>query len=322
MHRKLSCALLTLLILVTAVLSVSCSSPAPSESLDSGSDTYTFTDDLGREVTVVSTERTAALLGSFADIWYLAGGEICATADDAWDDLNLPLPDDAINLGMTKSISLEQLLLADPTFVLASANTQGNIDIMDTLEAAGIPVAYFDVNNFDDYLRVLKTCTELTGRDDLYEQNGTDVAEQIEAVKAASAERIEGDGTAPKVLSLRASASWIRAKGSSGNVLGEMLADLGCINIADSDESLLESIGMEHIIAQDPDFVFFVPQGGDPDGIQAAIDEFISENPAWAELRAVKNDNVFLLDKQLYSLKPNARWGEAYEKLEAILADE
>ena len=28
------------------------------------------------------------------------------------------------------------------------------------------------------------------------------------------------------------------------------------------------------------------------------------------------------MDKSLYTLKPNDRWGEAYEKLEAILSDE
>ena len=44
---------------------------------------YTFTDDLGREVTIDKPQRAAALLGSFADIWYLAGGEVIASADDA-----------------------------------------------------------------------------------------------------------------------------------------------------------------------------------------------------------------------------------------------
>ena len=34
----------------------------------------TFTDDLGRTVTVDQPERVAALLGSFAQIWMLAGG--------------------------------------------------------------------------------------------------------------------------------------------------------------------------------------------------------------------------------------------------------
>ena len=44
----------------------------------------TFTDALGREVTIPKEpERVAALIGSFADVWMLAGGSVCATAEDA-----------------------------------------------------------------------------------------------------------------------------------------------------------------------------------------------------------------------------------------------
>ena len=147
---------------------------------------YTFTDDLGREVTVASTERVACLLGSFADVWHLAGGEIGAAADDAWEDFDLPL-EGAVNLGHTKQLSLEALFAAEPDFVIASANTEVDVQWMPTLESAGIPTAYFDVSDFDDYLRMLKLCTDLTGRADLYEQNGLAVRSQIdEAIEKAA----------------------------------------------------------------------------------------------------------------------------------------
>lgn len=281
-----------------------------------------FTDALNRDVKVSNPKRVAALLGSYADIWYLAGGEVCASADDAWDDFDLPLGEDVINLGMTKELSLEKLFEANPDLVLASSNTQGNVELLDTLEAANIPVAYFDVSNFGDYLYMLRVCTGITGRKDLYEKYGTDVLDQIDAVTEKSKERIKADGEAPTVLSLRASSTYIRAKNSKKNVLGEMLAGLGCINIADSDESLLENLSVEHIIEQDPDYIFFVQSGDDAEGTKANIERFIAENPAWSELTAVKEGRVHLMDKQLYNLKPNARWGEAYEKLEEIFADE
>ena len=283
---------------------------------------YTFTDDLGRKVTVSEPERVAALLGSFADIWYLAGGEICACADDAWEDFDLPLPEAAVNLGMTKELSLEKLFEADPDFVLASSNTRGNVDWMETLEAAGIPVAYFEVSDFEDYLRILQICTEITGREDLYRTNGLEIREQIDQVIGQSKERIKAAGGAPTVLSLRASSTFIRAKNSKNNVLGEMLAALGCVNIADSDESLLESLDMEQIILADPDYIFFVQQGDNPEGTGKNIRQFIAENPAWSQLTAVKEGRVYLLEKALYGLKPNDRWGEAYENLERILSDE
>ncbi len=292
------------------------------EDVIGNSEDYVFTDDLGRSVAINNPQRVAALLGSFADIWYLAGGEIVASADDAWDDFELPLPEDAINLGMTKELSLEKLFEANPDFVLASSNTKGNVEWLEILESAGINVAYFEVNDFDDYLNVLKICTDITGREDLYEKNGLAIQKQIEDVIARSKKRIEEDGKTPTVLSLRASSTFIRAKNSQDNVLGEMLFNLGCVNIADSEESLLENLSVEQIIMQDPDYIFFIQQGDNEEGTKENIESFIKENPAWSELNAVKNDRVYLLEKALYALKPNDSWGEAYEKLEGILSNE
>ena len=232
------------------------------------------------------------------------------------------MSEDAINLGMTKDLSLEKLFEADPDFVLASSNTKGNVEWLEVLESAGITVAYFEVNDFDDYLNVLKICTDITGRTDLYEQNGLAIQEQIEESIAKSKKRIEEAGEAPTVLSLRASSTFIRAKNSKDNVLGEMLYNLGCVNIADSEESLLENLSIEQIILQDPEYIFFIQQGDDAEGTKANIESFIAENPAWSELTAVKEGKVFLLEKSLYALKPNDRWGEAYEKLEEILSNE
>lgn len=280
-------------------------------------DGYTFTDDLGRSVTVSDPQRVACLLGSFAEVWHLAGGEIIAAADDAWEDFELPLAEDAVNLGHTKSLSLEALFAAEPDFVIASANTDIDVQWRETLEAAGIPVAYFDVSDFGDYLRMLKICTDITGRTDLYEANGLVVQSQIDE----AVEKAEARGTSPKVLYLRASASSIRAKNSRGSVLGEMLANLSCVNIADSDATLLENLSMEHILIEDPDFIFFVQLGDDTAGTKENIDHFFAENPAWASLTAVREGRVFHLDKTLYNMKPNARWGEAYLALEAILRE-
>ena len=259
----------------------------------------------------------ASLLGSFSDVWVLAGGGLVASADDAWDDFGLEL--DAVNLGGTKEPSLEKLLESTPDLVLASANTEADLAMQDTLEAAGIPALYFDVSNFEDYLMMLKTCTDITGRPDLYEKNGLAIAQRIEDSVARVQEAFSD--TPPKVLFLRASAASIRAKNSRGSVLGEMLADLGCINIADSDETLLETLSMEHILAQDPDYIFFVQVGDDPQGMQENIDAFFAGNPAWSTLTAVKEGRVYYLDKRLYNLKPNALWADAYEGLEGIFCE-
>ena len=296
------------LFLACLMLFCGCSQPAaPVEG-------FTFTDDLGRSVTVREPQRVAALLGSFAQIWMLAGGEVCATADDAWDDLGLALAEDTVNLGNTKSLSLELLLAAQPDFILASTNTRQNMEWQQTLDAAGIPVAYFDVADFDDYLRLLKICTDITGCSERYEEHGTQVAAQIDAVL----EDREG-AESPKVLCMRASASSISVKNSQDNVLGEMLYTLGCLNIADVNASLLEDLSMEYILQEDPDFIFLVQRGDDPEGMRDYVARTLESDPVWSRLTAVQEGRVYFMDKNLYNLKPNHRWGEAYEKLAEIL---
>ena len=274
----------------------------------------TFTDDLGREVSVGAPERVAALLGSYADMWVLAGGSVCAAPDDAFEDFDLPLAEDTVNLGGTKSLSLELLLASEPDFVLASTNTPQHLEWQESLEGAGITVAYFDVACFSDYLRVLKICTDITGEKERYERYGTDIQIKIDEIlnKYAS----EDPGTA---LYMRASATSIRAKGNQGNVLGEMLEGFGCVNIADIEESLLENLSMESIVLQNPDRILLVQSGDDIEGNQKNIEAMFRENPLWSETDAVKNGQVYILDKYLYNLKPNARWAEAYEKLAEIL---
>ena len=292
------------------------SQAAPGESA-----VYRFTDDLGRTVTLDRVpSRVVSLLGSYADLWNLAGGTSVAAPDDAWDDYRLEMPADAVNLGGTKHLSLEAVLAAEPDFILASSRTKSHLEWQSTLEASGIPVAYFEVTGFADYLHMLKICTEILGTPDRYETYGTAVQAQIDEAIADSEARL-ADSEAPKILHMRMSASGLRVKNSEGNVLGEMARALGCINIADSDTTLLENLSMEHILVQDPDYILLVQQGDDTEGARKVLDRFIAENPAWQELSAVRNDRVLILDKRLFSLKPNALWGEAYLQLERLLSE-
>lgn len=288
------------------------------ESTQQETQAVTFTDDLGRQVTVENPQRVAVLIGSYADIWCLAGGKdtLVAAANDAWTSFDLGLGEDVANLGGVKETNLEVLLAAQPDLVLASSNTAAQVDLLPTLEQAGLNVAYFMVSNFDEYLHMLDICTQITGREDCYQQYGQALEEQVEQA------RQRADGSQPKVLYVRATGSSCKVKNSQDSVLGEMLADLNCINIADSQNSLLEQLSLEVILQEDPDFIFAVLQGSDPTDAQRTLDETLLSNPAWQSLTAVKEGRFHVMDDQLYNLKPNARWGEAYEQLAQILYPE
>lgn len=306
--KRIVCILAALL-LVMSGCGQAASSTAPA------GEAVTIQDDLGRQVTVQQPQRVASLIGSFADIWCLAGGKdsLVAAAHDTWTNFDLGLDDSVADLGSISEPSLETLIAAEPDLVLASCNTDADLALLDTLEDMDIPVAFFGVSSFSEYLHMLDVCTQITGQRDRYETYGTALQQRIDAAKALA------DGSKPTVLYVRASGSSCKAKNSQDSVLGEMLQDLDCENIADSDMGLLENLSLEAILAADPDYIFAVLQGTDREKAQETLDQALLSNPAWQSLTAVHEGRYFVLDSALYNLKPNARWGEAYENLAQIL---
>ena len=139
------------------------------------------------------------------------------------------------------------------------------------------------------------------------------ICEEIEEIKTQFSETVSESER--RILLLRAASGFVKAKGSEGTVLGEMLKDLGCINIADGDQTLLENLSVERVIAEEPRHIFVVTMGNDTEAANASLDRMMQENPAWGTLSAVREGRFYRMDKKLFNLKPNARWAEAYRTL-------
>ena len=277
-----------------------------------------FTDDLDREVSIPRPNRVVALIASFADVWCLAGGaeSLVGVTNAVWTYYDLPLREDVVNLGSAKQLNLEELIACQPGLVLASCGTDRNVELEETFEKMGIPTAYFSVNSFEDYLRMLRICTELTGSVENYTSYGLDVQQTVERALARA------DGSRPSVLYIRATGSGCKVKGSSDTVLGQMLQNLDCRNIADGENTLLEQLSLEAILREDPEYIFVVLQSADPQDAQTVLETTLLNHPAWQSLTAVQEGKYYVMDPNLYNLKPNGRWGEAYEKLADILYPE
>ena len=309
--KRLTAAMMACLL---SLLAVSC---APSGQGEGGG--VTFTDSLGNHVVLAEEpQRVAALLGSYAEGWVLAGGEdsLAAVTRDAFEERGLELGEGVANLGQSHEPNLELLFAARPDLVLLTPDLDGQLALKESLDSAGIPNAWFKVETFEDYLAMLKTFTDLTGRDDLYRKNGLDIQARIDGVKAAVAGK-EG----PSILLLRAFSSNVKVK-NSDNTAGVMLRELGCRNIADSDAGLLEQLQMEAILTADPQHIFVVTMGTNTQKALDNLNALFQSDPAWQSLTAIRERNVHVLDKKLFHYKPNARWGESYEVLADILYPE
>lgn len=280
-------------------------------------DSYTFTDDMGNEVTVSNPERVVACMGSFANTWELAGGTLVGASDDAFtfDAFDIESSDVA-KVGDFSSINLEAVIALEPDFVIMTCGTGGRggdssqADFKAALDASGIPVAYFEVTVFEDYLRMLRVFCDITGRDDLYSRNGEAVQQAIEQTVASMPEASE-----PSTALLMTTYSRGTRVLTSSSMAGDMLADLGVVNLADENSSLLSDFSLESVIEFDPDYIFVIPMGNDTEAAMRNLETQTAENPAWSTLSAVQEGRYIMLDPDLFLYKPNAKWGQSYEVL-------
>lgn len=283
---------------------------------EKGDTVYQFEDDLGYTVAVEKPQCVAAIGGSNAETWLLAGGKLDALTEDAYSERGIQPENGVESLGSVKTPDVERMILMGVDFVILNARITEHVALRQTLENAGMTTAYFSVETFEDYLRMLKVCTDITGREDCYQENGLAVREEIDR----ALEKARGK-EGPTVLFIRAYSTGARAK-NSDTMTGAMLKDLGCRNIADDDNGLLENLSLEAIIQEDPDFIFVTTQGASTEAAEKTLAESLQSNPAWGELSAVKNGRYILLPKNLFHYKPNNRWGESYAMLAQILYGE
>ena len=311
--------------------------------ISSFSNAITFTDALNRTVTVENPEKVTVLQGSLASVWLLAGGKIFAATSDAFieppamtaekaAELNavwhtkafaahgagLVSADMVQNAGTMMNPSSELLLAGGTDFVLLSANISGHKKLLPLLENAGIACAFFELETFDDYLNMLKICTDITGKSKLYRRNGTDVQKKCE--KIIKAAQKDAKKKAKRVLLLRAFSAGASAKNSTNNMTGALLHDLGAVNIADSDRALNQDLSLEKIIADDPDCIFVTTMGASEEKAIAGFEKKLASSPAWKDLSAVKNGKCYILPRELFHFKPaGERWVDCYEILAGLL---
>ena len=137
-------------------------------------------------MTVDNPQRVVACMGSFASMWELAGGTLVGASDDAFTLSDYDLKSENVQkVGDFSSPNLEAIIALEPDFVIMTGGSGGRggdssqADLKAALAASNIPVACFQVTTFADYERMLRTCCDITGRDDLYEQNAQAVADRI-----------------------------------------------------------------------------------------------------------------------------------------------
>lgn len=265
----------------------------------------------GSQKETITYERVVALSKSVSEMWLLAGGSLVGATEDA---LELEgMTDGAQIIGTVSKPNVETVVSLNPDAVMMTLDLPSHKKFKEELDSLGINVVTVDIESFQDYDETMREFTTITGRDDLYKKNVTEVKERIDAIL----KEYDADKNPDKTyLFLRVSAT--KNKAMKDDYFGcEIIDSFGIQNIA-YDNSSLDELSLEAITISDPDYIFIIYQGKEKEAMSVLEEEFTSKD-VWKKLTAVTKNQVHMLPKDLFQYKPNARWDEAYRYIYEIL---
>lgn len=274
----------------------------------------TLTDSTGNTVALQKDARIASAYGSFSECWLLSGGTLVGVTDDAVNERNLPLDDTVEIIGTVKEINLEALAAVNPDYVILSEDITMQKSLKESLSSMGIACGYYRVDSFEDYDNMMKQFCGFNAREDLYQKNVIEVKQNIENIL----KKVPSENDKAYLL-MRAYSTGIKVK--SDNLADSIIKDFNISSLADAVPSLLDTLSLEEIITQDPDYIFVLTMG-DEAAARKYLTDSLESNPAWNGLTAVQNGRLIVLPKELFHYKPNDRWDDSYEYIAKIIYPE
>ena len=276
------------------------SSSATTKELTFNGQTYTVPKD---------PQKIAVLSNSVLSMLYAVDGKAISRVNTTD---SLPPEIEALPaLGQTANINMEQLLGLNPDLVLGLENQHKKYEAQ--LQSSKIPTVLINYDGIKDNMPLLTFLGELTNHQDkaktviaTYESN---IAKVKDAVKGQQPAR---------VAVLRATGKGVTAE-TDASITASMVKELGMTNVVTShlDKTTTDKTvpySLETLAADDPDIIFVVTMGKEEE-ITKAMKKAMTDNPAWANLKAVQNNRVVYLPSKLFLLNPGLQTPEAMARL-------
>lgn len=219
-------------------------------------------------------------------------------------ETNDPLPDKLAALptvGHTSTPSVEAIIGMHPDLILGLANQHDKLK--DQLTSNHLPYILINYDGINDNIPLITLLGQLTNHTDKANAVIEKYTKQVDAVKEAVKHV-----TPAKVAILRATGKSVTAETNLA-ITGSMIEELGMQNVVmnhytdNGKHSKTIPYSLETLAADNPDIIFVVTMGKEAD-ITATMQKEMTNNPAWNELNAVKQQKVFYLPSKLFLLNP------------------
>ena len=270
----------------------------------------TFTDDMGREITLAGTpERIVSLAPSTTEILFAVGAGDQVVGRDEFSDY----PEEAKSLpsigGSFGEYNVEAIVALEPDLVIAAEiNTP---ELVKQLEDLGVTVYYLgNPLTLEEMYGKLETIAELTGHD------VSELVSSLQARVAAVDEKIALLSARPNVFYeidvSDPSKPYTYGPGTFGDLL---ITRAGGYNIGNVTTDPYPQLSLEQIVVENPSIIIL------GDSMWGVTPESVLERAGWESIEAVKSKQIFPIDDNLIS-RPGPRLVDGLEALGKILHPE
>lgn len=290
------------------------SEPYLSEQREQDGQSISFQDDADRSIGLPQRpQRIVVLSPQLLNLLYDVGGTAIARTTSA----SAAVPEEAEQLqevGGITTVNTEKLLALKPDLVIGS--TSFHRDLAGLLDRSQVPFALFELGTYGD----LKEKAALFGRLAGTERRAEEALSRLDQAIRELTVKVPAD-RAPTFIMLNVTPNSISVQRQ--NTVGlEVAAMLNMKNAAESLESAdrpsTAPFSLEKIVELDPDYIFLLIHGVKAEG-ESKIRSDLAANPAWASLRAVKENRTAILPSDLLLSNPGFRLNESVEYLAKLV---
>jgi iron complex transport system substrate-binding protein len=296
-----------ILILTLLLALLTACAPQAAPTTDSVPESMTYTDSLGRTVTLETTpQRIVSLAPSNTEILFAVGAGSQVVGRDEFSDY----PPEAASIasigGSFGEYNAEAILTLEPDLVLAAEINPP--ELVQQLEDLGLTVYYLgNPKTLEEMYANLEKVAQLTGHDasglvDLLKARVAAVDEKIAPLSSRIPVFYEIDATDP-------SKPWTYGPGTFGDLL---ISRAGGYNIGGIASDPYPQISIEQVVAANPSVIIL------GDSMWGVTAESVKERPGWETIPAVQSDSIFPFDDNLVS-RPGPRLVDGLEQLAKLL---
>ncbi|MCD8509869.1 MAG: ABC transporter substrate-binding protein [Bacillus sp. (in: Bacteria)] len=284
------------------------------EQAQAGPFPLTITDLTGREITFnEQPKRIVTVIPADMEIIYALGGEVVGRPQAS----GVVRPEEAAFLeevGYPRGINFEKVASLQADMFIG--HTRLNMDDVPTLETLGLNVVLTQGDSLEDIKNLIRMYGDLLEKHDRAEELVRTIDDKVAEISA-----INRENPARVLIVFGTPDETMAALPKS--LAGNLFELAGAENIAKDLPNLdtyptYAQLSLERILEANPDVIYFMAHGEANDA-KNRFEMDMSQNPAWNNLNAVKNNNIIVLPHELFGTNPGPRIVDALQFLKESL---